>query len=388
MTQRNGRTTRRRGKRRVCVITGTRAEYGILRSTLHAINDHPKLQLQLVATGLHLIKQFGMTVRRIESDGWTIDARVPMQRGADSALDQAEGLARGVWGIARFLESDQADIVLVLGDRIEAMAGALAATTTGRVLAHIHGGDVAPGHIDDALRHSVTKLAHLHLTASDDAARRVIRMGEDPNAVHVVGAPGLDDVHEIAQHLNGRRRNQAVVLYHAFGRPATTERRVMESILRATSRHDLTPLVIGPNADRGHDGVLDAIAQFQIKSDAEMTVTPSLDRSEYLKSVAESRVLIGNSSSGVIEANILGAPVVNVGNRQAGRLRNGNAVIDSGESYAEISAALERALARGSKRPNPRTPSKYGRGGSGAKIAEILATVQLTDELRTKRIRY
>ncbi|MEE9211172.1 MAG: UDP-N-acetylglucosamine 2-epimerase, partial [Phycisphaeraceae bacterium] len=169
---------RRRRIRRVAVITGTRADYGLLRSTMAAIQTHRRLRLQVVVTGMHLLHKFGHTVDQIARDGWRVDARVKMQTGDDSPLDQAAGLSRGVLGIAKFLEQAKSEIVLVLGDRIEAMAGALAAVTTGRIVAHIHAGDVAPGDFDDSLRHAITKLAHVHLTATRCAARRVVRMGE------------------------------------------------------------------------------------------------------------------------------------------------------------------------------------------------------------------
>ena len=173
----HGSVAKARRRRRVAVITGTRAEYGVLRSVMSTIADEPRLQLQTVVTGIHLLREFGHTVDTITRDGWRIDARVKMQEGSDEPLDQAVGLSRGVAGIARFLERARTDIVLVLGDRIEALAGALAAVTTGRVLAHIHGGDVAPGDFDDSQRHAITKLAHLHLAATRRSARRIIRMG-------------------------------------------------------------------------------------------------------------------------------------------------------------------------------------------------------------------
>lgn len=181
-------------RRRIAVVTGTRAEYGLLRTTLRALAATPRVELRIVAAGMHLLRDCGMTIREIGADGWPIACRAPMQRGDGAAADQGVGLGRGVGAISRYLVEDDIDIVVVLGDRIEAMAGALAATTTGRVLAHIHGGDVAEGDFDDALRHSITKLAHLHFVASADARRRVLRLGESPRRVWRVGAPGLDDI--------------------------------------------------------------------------------------------------------------------------------------------------------------------------------------------------
>lgn len=393
-------------RRRIAVITGTRAEYGLLTSTLRAIQADARLRLQLVVTGMHLLRKFGHTVDQITCDGWHIDARIPMQRGDDNPLDQAAGLARGVAGIARFLEAARTDIVVVLGDRIEAMAGALAASTTGRILAHIHGGDVAPGDFDDCLRHAITKLAHVHLAATADAARRIVRLGESARRVHVVGAPGLDRLRELLA--NGRavhgpamrsRRNAArpsrvtadqrplaLVIYHAWGRPAAVEQRTMTGLLRAVAAHGLRRLILYPNADRGHRGVLAAIAKHVRASPmGEVEVCRSLPRDEYLRALLSADVLVGNSSSGLIEAPLAGTPSINVGGRQMGRQPGGRSVVQSSHTEAAIRAALATAL---QKRCRPGQSTVYGDGEAGLRIARILAALPLTREFARKVITY
>jgi GDP/UDP-N,N'-diacetylbacillosamine 2-epimerase (hydrolysing) len=384
---------RTKNRRRIAVVTGTRAEYGVLQSTLWAIAADPRLELQVVVTGMHLLRKFGHTVDEIVRDGWPIGVRVRMQAGSDSSLDQAEGLARGVAGIARFLEAARSDIVVVLGDRIEALAGALAAVTAGRVLAHIHGGDVAPGDFDDSLRHAITKLAHIHLAASRDAARRIVRMGESPERVHVVGAPGLDRLREL---LRGGRdhdgwhgrvgRDYALVIYHAWGRPASVEARTMNAILRAVESAGLRRVISYPNTDRGHGGVLQAIEQHRRRSSPEQVeVHRSLPRDAYLSALIEARVLIGNSSSGIIEAPLAGTPSINVGGRQAGRQAGGLSVIQSGESESALRTALRRALRM---RPRPGGRSVYGNGQAGARIAHILAKLSDLSAMGRKTIAY
>lgn len=378
----SGRTRRRR---RVAVVTGTRAEYGLLRTVMEAVAARRGLQLQTIVTGMHLLRGFGATVRQIERDGWHIDARVPMQRGREGALDQAEGLARGVKGIARFVTDSDTDIVVVLGDRIEAMAGALAATTTGRFIAHIHGGDVAPGDTDNPVRHAITKLAHIHLAASPDAARRLIRMGEAPETVHVVGAPGLDRLFELARELpRPSRASSALVLQHAYGRSPAVERRVMSAVLRAVRSHGLTAKVMYPNTDRGHSGVVQAIDEVLRGRNRRWRpqVVRSMPRDRYLRELLSTAVLVGNSSSGVIEAAAVGVPCVNVGSRQAGRLRGGTSVIDASESFTAVRDAIGRALAQ---RPEKAGPRLYGDGRAGGRIADLLAGSQLTEDLRRKR---
>ena len=367
-----------RRRLRVAVVTGTRAEYGLLKSTLAAIAVHPRLTLQLVVTGMHVLRRFGHTVDDIVREGWQIDARVPMQAGRDDPLDQAVGLSRGVAGIARFLERARTDIVLVLGDRIEALAGALAAVTTGRVLAHIHGGDVAPGDFDDALRDAITKLADVHLAATQAAARRIVAMGESPARVRVVGAPGVDRLRELIDARPTRARHRAsssaLVVYHAWGRPAVVEDRTMTTILRAVASAGLRRVIVYPNTDRGHRGVLAAIKRHRRTSPRDdVEVYRSLPRDDYLRALLGADVLIGNSSSGIVEAPPAGTPSINVGGRQEGREAGGPSVVHCGESEQQIWAALQKAL-----RLRPRSGGRnvYGDGGAGERIARILARVR------------
>ncbi len=385
MTRSGNGCARRPQKRRVAVVTGTRADYGLLQTVLQAIDDHPRLKLQVVAAGIHLLKKFGRTVDVIERDGWKIDATIPMQTGDDDPLDQARGLAKGIAGIAEFLQRARTDIVLVLGDRIEAMAGALAATTTGRFLAHIHGGDRAPGDLDNVLRDAITKSAHIHLPATDAAARRLIAMGENPDHVHTVGAPGLDRllVHARASSRTRRSEAEVLVVHHPSGRTPAVEQRVMRACLRALRKHGLSSLVVYPNTDRGHSGVLAAIEAERTSGNGKgrMRVVRSLDREDYLDRLTRARMLIGNSSSGIIEAPAVGTVSVNIGARQAGRLRAANTVVDCRESYTSISDAVARAL-----RMRPRIPARtpYGDGRAGVRIARTLAATRLSDPFRRK----
>jgi GDP/UDP-N,N'-diacetylbacillosamine 2-epimerase (hydrolysing) len=385
--------------RRVAVITGTRAEYGVLRSVMQAIDGEPSLSLQVVVTGAHLLRKFGHTVDEVEGDGWPIAARIPMQAGTDHPLDQAQGLARGVAGIARFLERAATDIVVVLGDRIEALAGALAAVTTGRVLAHIHGGDVAPGDFDDGLRHAITKLAHVHFAATRRAARRIIRMGERPEHVYVVGAPGLDRLRElIAEEPVARARpGLALIVQHPCGRPPAVEERAMTALLRAVRSLGLRRLILYPNTDRGHSGILWAIRRHLRESpdrgraggvraaSPAVQVVRSLPRDDYLRALLQAAVLVGNSSSGIIEAPLARTSSVNVGMRQAGREPGGSSIVHAKDSEGSIREALHRAL-RNHARLGGR--SVYGDGRAGQRIARILSKLRLTLDLVKKQIRY
>lgn len=431
-----------RARLNIAVVTGTRSEYGLLRSTLRALQQNRRVRLHVIATGMHLLREFGNTRREIARDGFQIAARVPMQRGNDAPLDQAEGLARGVSGIARALARLKADIVLVLGDRIEALAGALAGATTGRVVAHIHGGDVAEGDFDESVRHAITKLAHLHFVASPASRKRVLAMGESPERVFLVGAPGLDEItaslrsaaaadrgerpgvrvargkiqrsrsrdddgfgREIARgataeggcatcllagaggQIAGGSCGYAVILQHALGRAANLEERVMRTLLDEVARTGLRRVVIHPNTDRGHRGVLAAIARHKRGgSNAEVTVYRSLPRGEFLELLRGADFLIGNSSSGIIEAPSLGTPSIDVGDRQGGREPGGNSVIHADESAASIRMAIKRARKSVKTSVRGRQSGPYGDGRAGKRIAHILAQqVGYLETLRRKR---
>ncbi len=382
-------------RRRVAVITGSRAEYGLLRTVMQAVQEHKTLRLQVIASGMHLVRKFGYTMNDIQADGVRIDARVPMQSGRDTHLAQAEALAKGVSGAARALEKLRSDVVVVLGDRVEALAGALAASTTNRVLAHIHGGDVAPGHLDDAFRHSITKLAHVHFAATRDAGRRLIRLGEWPEHVHVVGAPGLDELRSTPKpHARwladefGFSRDAAVALIvqHPLGRTPRVEQRVMDNILDAVAGCGLCGLIVHPNSDTGHSGILRAIKnRRQHDRDHRWMSVESIPRSKFLQCLRAAQILVGNSSAGIIEAHSSGTPAVNVGPRQAGRLRGGRAVVDCTEAATAIKSAISKARRM---RFRPATRSAYGNGRAGSKIAAILARPNLSDNIQPKRIRY
>lgn len=372
-----------KSRRRIAVVTGTRAEYGLLGSTLDALARRSSVEVQLVVTGIHLLPRFGRTIDEIKRDRRPIAARIPMQRGNDDPVDQAEGLARGVNGMARFFVGAETQIVLVLGDRIEALAGALAATTTGRVLVHVHGGDVAPGDFDGPVRDAITKLAHLHLPATEQARRRIIQMGEDPSRVHCVGAPGLDQLVQLARHKPRRRftSDHALVLFHPCGRSAERERKAMTQVLNAVAELGMRRSIIYPNTDRGHTGIIEAIEAHARSSDEEsVCVFRSLPREQFLKLLVESRVLVGNSSSGIIESAAAGTPAVNVGLRQSGRERAKGWVYDAEESRASILSAIRTALAKARRKPD----TSYGDGRAGERIAKHLASVSLSETFHKK----
>lgn len=356
-----------KAKRRIAVVTGTRAEYGLLETVMRAIDAHPSLTLQCVAAGTHLITS---TYKDI---AFPIAAKVPMQtKGRVGRQADSEALGRGVSGFAKAFASLSPDVVLVLGDRIEAFAAASAASIGGYRLGHLHGGDRAEGVADEAMRHAITKLSHLHLAATAQSRRRIIRMGEPADRVFNVGSSAVDGLVTIPASDNGPK---VMVMHHPVGDTDDVETRRMAAILKATAHTDR--LVLAPNHDPGRPGVLRAIRE------AGVAMVDHLPRDQFVANLKSADLIVGNSSAGLIEAAVCRTPCVNVGNRQAGRQKPGN-VIDSGESVTAIRRAM--ATARSLQRSKLRHP--YGRGDTGRQIADLLASPRCDDMVVTKHNTY
>jgi UDP-hydrolysing UDP-N-acetyl-D-glucosamine 2-epimerase len=363
---------------RVAVVTGTRAEFGLLRPVMAAIAAHPGLELLVVASGEHLIPP-ATTFREVKA-AFPVADSVPMQRpGHSTRFDDAEATGRGVSRFARSFRGLGPGWVVVLGDRIEAFAAASAASIAGIAVAHVHAGDRAEGVADEAMRHAITKLAHLHLAATEASAERVRRMGERPEGVHVVGSPAVDGLGDMPALDEARWRELgspgAVVLMHPIGRHAEEEEAaasaVIEGCLEALGGSGGV-LCCDPNHDAGRQGVVRAIELASARG--EVVRAGHLERGAWVGLLrrlgASGGVLVGNSSAGLIEAAVLGVPVVNVGLRQRGRERGWNVVDVARERASEVASGIRRA------RGLPRGEHPYGDGRAGERIASLLARVR------------
>ena len=341
--------------RTIAVVTGTRAEYGVLEPVLDAIEAHGRLDLRLLVTGTHL------TTKSMDDIRYPIASRVAMQKKGEAAgrLADVQSLGRGVTGFGKALAKLEPDVVLVIGDRVEALAGALAAQVGGMRLGHIHGGDRAEGVADEAMRHAISKLAHLHFAATTQSRRRLIRMGEDGAAVYNTGSPAVDALRDVepADDAPG-----LIILQHPVGEDDATEQRWMDATLSATARHER--MVLAPNHDPGRAGIVKAIKAHGIQP------IEHVPRARFLSLLAGARAIVGNSSAGLIEAAALKTPAVNIGPRQAGRQRP-RCVIDSGYGVANTRRALRDALTCDTHKL--RHP--YGNGKAGQRIADLLATI-------------
>jgi GDP/UDP-N,N'-diacetylbacillosamine 2-epimerase (hydrolysing) len=350
-----------------------------MRSTLSAIQDHPLLSLQIIATGMHLSARHGYTVRGIRKDGWTVDATVswPASHVGQSAISTGRAMA----GIASALNRLHADIVLVVGDRVEAFAAAAAAHISGRIVAHVHGGDRALGQVDDSLRHAITKLAHVHFPATLASRKRILKLGEDPWRVYQVGSPGIDQIATQAGPPVPNLGRFALLVLHPTDPDIEQEKRRAAMVLRCVRKIGFDHIVIVyPNNDPGSDGIIRCWQQ------SKEHLLPDAPRATFLALLRDAAVLVGNSSSGIIEAASFGTPVVDIGTRQLGRERSAN-VVNVPFTTAKLHLELRRIWNRGKPLRHP-NKNLYGGDGAGQRIAQILQDVKIDRRLQRKLIAY
>lgn len=376
-------------KRHICYISGTRADYGLMGSTLQRIHTHPLLALSVVVTGMHLSPKFGNTVDEIAQSGLRISGRIPVDMEAGSGAAMATALARVLLGFVPILQAEKPDVVLLLGDRGEMLAGALAAIHLNLPIVHVHGGERS-GTVDEPVRHAISKLAHYHFTATEAARDRLIRMGEHAPNVFVTGAPGLDGLTTYARRPRSElcaelgldpARPVIILLYHPVLQTAEAAGREMAEVLAAAQAADVQVVCLTPNSDAGHQAIRDEITRHGRLLG--FKVVTHFARSDFLSWLESADAMVGNSSSGIIEAASFGLPVVNVGDRQLGRERNINTV-DVPADRTAIHAALVAALAHG--RYSHR--NIYGDGLAGERIVELLSTLPFLKDLLSKSNAY
>ncbi len=381
---------------RVAAVTGSRAEFGLLRPILQELRRRADVDLKLAVTGLHLLAGYGNTIEDIRKSGIPIEGTVPMYEGEiEDPLYHGRALARGVDGFTRLLSEWRPHWVLVLGDRLEPLAAVLAASTLNRAIAHIHGGDRATGsHIDEQIRHAITKFAHLHLAATKASAERVRKLGEEPWRIHIVGAPALDAIRtlDLPAEADVRKRlalppsgAYGVFVYHATihgGEQAGEEARTaLAALVEATGR----VVALRPNNDAGNQHVRAALAS----SDASrVRAFDHLEPALYYATLAHAGVMVGNSSSGIIEARFFGLPVVNVGERNRGRECAKNVAFVDAEPKA-VKAAIARSLGDKAYRKLCRAcPNPYGKGNASKGVADALEKLAADERVLKKGMTY
>lgn len=377
-------------RRRICVVTGSRAEYGLLRPVILALRDDPRFELQLIATGMHLSPEFGNTVSVIENDGFDIAERIESLVSGDTPVAIAKSVGLGVVGFADAFRRLQPEWLLVLGDRFEIFAAAQAALVMTIPIAHIAGGDTTEGAFDEAIRHGISKMAQLHFATNEQAAQRLRQLGEDPAAIHVVGSPGIDAIRQtqlldrtvLEAELGLRFRARNLLITH---HPVTLDPEAAASELDALlGALDELGLDVGlfftrPNADPGGRRLAQVLGDW-VSSRSNAKMFTSLGQQRYLSLLHEVDAVVGNSSSGLYEAPSLHTPTVNIGDRQRGRLAAASVIHCEAQTDA-IRAAIETALQLDvSAVKNP-----YGDGHAAPRIVDIIATVPDPRRLLKKR---
>lgn len=375
----------------VGLVTTSRADYGIYRPVIAEIRRRPELDLIVFAGGAHLIREVGDTIKEIEADGVPIAERVEMPLGSDDAEGIASWMGRGTESFAHAYARHQLDLLIVLGDRAEMHAAASAAVPFGIPMAHIHGGEITEGAIDDALRHSITKMSHLHFPTTESHARRIRQMGEEPWRVTACGAPSLDNLATVPRldraELQRRcglawDRPPLLVTFH----PATLEAESIEAqvgeLTAALTGVEMPIVFTLPNVDAGGRQIADALRRF-IDATPGTAMVRSLGTAGYFSLMAEAAAMVGNSSSGLVEAPSFELPVVNIGIRQKGRTRAAN-VIDVGGTRAEIRAGIDRALDPAFRSKLKGLVNPYGDGQAARRIADRLVSVELGPRLLHK----
>ena len=381
-------------KRKICVLTGTRAEFGVMRPTIKMIQDDPNLELSLIATGMHLSEEFGMSINEIKKEGFEITETVEMDPKEDSNLSMAKGVGQGTIKIAEALDRIKPDIFLIVGDRTEALAGAIAAAYMNVIIAHVSGGDISRAGLDESVRHAITKLSHIHFPTNAESGKRLIKLGEDEWRIHLAGAPCLDvilkqdfyDKKEIEEKFKlDLEKPYFVVLQHSITtEPEKAEEQITET-LEAIKELETQTVVIYPNSDSGGRKIIQKIKEYEQLPFVKAYV--NLPQKEYYSLLRNTSALIGNSSSGVIESASFNLPVVNIGIRQEDRARSNN-VVDCRHNKEEIINCIKKVMSDEFKETLKDCKSVYGEGNTAKKIVDIISRVELNKNLLQKKNAY
>ena len=367
--------------KKVCVITGTRAEYGLLKPLIEKINRDNSLDLKLIATGMHLSPEFGLTYKVIEEDGYVVDEKIDILLSSDSPTGIAKSMGLALISFGEAFERMKPDCVIVLGDRFEIMSVALATTVFRIPLIHLHGGEITEGLIDDPIRHSITKQAHLHFTSTEKYRKRVIQLGEEPKRVFNVGAIGIENIvkmkllsrEELEESLNFKLEGRyALCTFHPVTLENNTSEKQFKELLEAFDElSDLKVIFTKANADTEGRVINRLIEEYVNANGCRAIAFASLGQLKYLTAMKYCDFVIGNSSSGIIETPTFGVPAINIGDRQKGRIKAKN-VIDCKPEKSEIMDAINEALSQTFNNSIKDIQNPYGDGEVSDKMLTII----------------
>lgn len=381
-------------RRRILVTLESRATYGYAKNVMNAMKDYPELELVTLVTGMHLVPELGNSIDLIEQDGFPVTAKIPLHGGDESRGAWSKALGTGIEGFANVYEELKPDIILLSGDRIETFGCCVTAAYMGMPIAHIQAGDKS-GHIDDSARHAIGKFTHIHLASCEDSADRLRKMGEQDFRIFNVGAPQLDnivdkdyraDFVEVNGQIMDLSKPYVLMVQHPVMAELNEAGEQARATLEACARSGLPVYIIYPNSDLGYKQIIKGIEES--RASGQFNVLENVEREAYLKLLANAAVLVGNSSSGILEAPSFRIPVVNIGNRQRGRPQAEN-LLNCGYSTSEIAATIDKALNDGVYREAAaRALNPYGDGQSAPRICEILRDIPLDQKLIDKECTY
>ena len=378
--------------RKICVITGTRAEYGLLRWVMEGIKEDPELTLQVIVTGMHLSPEFGLTYRAIEQDGFYIDRKVEMLTSSDTPVGIAKSMGLGLIGFADALNELHPDLIVVLGDRFEIFSAVAAALVARIPVAHLHGGEATEGLVDEAIRHSITKMSHLHFVAAEEYRQRVIQLGEQPERVFLVGGLGIDNIKrlqlldraELETSLDFKLGEKSLLItFHPVTLETTTASGQMAELLAALADLKDTQLIFTlPNADTDGRALIKMVEQF-VSQHPNARAYTSLGQLRYLSCISYVDGVVGNSSSGLAEVPSFMKGTINIGDRQRGRLQAAS-VINCEPTRQSITAALEKLYDTNFQAGLSQVRNPYGEGGASEKITAVIKSFALKDVLKKR----
>jgi len=367
--------------RKICIITGTRAEYGLLRLVMQKIKDDPELTLQIIATGMHLSPEFGLTYLEIEYDGFHIDRKVEMLTSSDTSVGIAKSMGLGMIGFADALNELSPDLIVVLGDRFEIFSAVSAALVARIPVAHLHGDELTEGAFDDAFRHSITKMSHLHFVAAEEYRRRVIQLGEQPDRVFLVGGLGIDNIKslklldraalEASLGFNLGPKNLLITFHPVTLETATATEQMAELLAALSELADIQLIFTMPNADTDGRVMIKMVEKFVAQHSNNARAFTSLGQLLYLSCLSHVDGVIGNSSSGLTEVPSFKKGTINIGDRQRGRLQ-AESVINCDPNHQSIVGALKKLYAPDFHKRLRKVTNPYGEGGATKKVVEII----------------
>lgn len=380
-------------KKIISVLTATRAEYGLLKPLISKLNTVKEFDVRIVATGAHLSPEFGLTYQEIEKDGFTIDEKIEILLSSDTPSSISKSMGLAIIGFADYFEKLNPDLLIVLGDRYETLAVAISAMNQRIPIAHLYGGDTTEGAIDEAIRHAITKLSYLHFTSTDEYRNRVIQLGEHPERVYNVGAIGIENILNEKLLLKEELENElgislskpyAVVTFHPVTLEENSSEKQIQSLLEVCKEYkNLNFVFTKANAD-AEGRIINQYIDKYARENENIVAFTSLGMKRYLSTIKYCSVVIGNSSSGLVEAPSFGIPTVNIGDRQKGRIQ-ASSIVNCEPTKESIRQAINLALSEEFIQKAKKTINPYGNGNTSEKIVEVIKEYMLVKKIDIKK---